>query len=239
MHRMSPLLVAMKLIPALAFALQVIACHAQTVDVWFTAGTLSRPIVAEARRTARGAVLLFDAGDLLRDERTADAAAELAYDALIPADRDLSQGLAPYAALLARSRATGISANVISKDVRNLVPCRIWEVNGVRIGLTGVVSPRFAPLAADPQKALASLMPGLREAVDVTLVVVHASWDDALELARTVPGIDVVVAAHAGAHSETVGKTLVVAPSEREVCHLEVSAGDRTRQVRATMMPAR
>lgn len=222
-----------------AFALQVLAAQAQTVDVWISAGSLSRPVVAEARRTARGAVLLFDAGDLLTDASNADAAAELAYDALIPAERDLAAGLGAYGALLARSRATGISANVISKDVRNLVPVRIWEVNGVRVGLTGVVSPRLVPLASAPAAALNALMPGLRAAVDVTLVVAHGSWDEALALARTVPGADVVVVAHAGAHSETIARTLVVAPAENELCHLEVSAGDGTRQVRATMVPAR
>jgi 2',3'-cyclic-nucleotide 2'-phosphodiesterase (5'-nucleotidase family) len=223
----------MKSIPAIAFALQVIAAHAQTVDVWITAGAHAPQILTEARATARGALLLFDAGDLLDTEPAADTAAELAYDALVPAERDLRQGLAAYSELLARSRATGISANVVSKDVPNLVPCRIWEINGVRVALTSVLDPALVPALKleDPAAALKRLVPSLRSAADITLVISHGPWDQALALARGVPEIDAVIAGHAPEGSETVNKTLVI--SSAPVLHLEVSAGERTRGIRA------
>lgn len=228
----------MKSLLAIAFALQAVASHAQTVDVWVTSGTPAPEVIARARSTARGALLLFDAGDLLTSGAAADTAAELAYDALVPAEADLAHGLQPYAVLLARSRATGISANVVSRDVRNLVPCRIWEINGVRVALTGVLEPTLAPglKPEDPAPALARLVPSLRGAADITLVIAHGSWDRALALARAVPGIDAVIAGHAPAGTETVEKTLVVSGGDA-VMHLEVSAAPRSRQIRATRIP--
>lgn len=228
----------MKSILAIAFVLQVVASHAQTVDVWVTSGAPAPAVITRARSTARGALLLFDAGDLLASEAAADTAAELAYDALVPAARDLARGLEPYASRLARSRATGISANVLSRDVRNLVPCRIWEVNGVRVALTGVLEPALVPdlKLADPAAALARLVPSLRGAADITLVIAHGSFDQALALARAVPGIDAVIAGHAAAGTEMVEKTLVVSGGDA-VMHLEVSAGPRSRQIRATRVP--
>lgn len=188
------------------------------VDVWVTSGggheveELSRRAAAirEQRRASHGAILLFDAGDTFPADqrladRVADAVAEMAYDAVAPGEADLVGGPRRYEALAARSRATALSASVPVTATSAFVPCRIWEVNGVLVGVTAVLE---APVAS-----LEKVVPGLNKVADFTIVLCHTGWNEATAIAREVDGIDVLVVGHGGhegGRTESVGKTMVV-----------------------------
>ena len=80
----------------------------------------------------------------------------------------------------------------------------IEEVNGLKIGLLGVVSPElfdrvylgrfskyFQPTA--PEAALASLVPELRSNVDIVILLASCEFDDVKRMVREIPGIDLAI----------------------------------------------
>jgi 2',3'-cyclic-nucleotide 2'-phosphodiesterase (5'-nucleotidase family) len=132
-----------------------------------------------------------------------------------------AEGLNLLRDLVAASDFTWVSANVrdrrhpeqpfaFEQGARRFV---IEDVAGVRIGITGLLSPRFTteaspPLPAGVQEHLRVIDPAqaMREVVrelraggaDVVVVLSHMIHDDMLKVARDVDGIDVALGTHLG-----------------------------------------
>jgi 2',3'-cyclic-nucleotide 2'-phosphodiesterase (5'-nucleotidase family) len=99
----------------------------------------------------------------------------------------------------------------------------VFPVDGVRVGVIGLITEHTPELTVgkgnegvrfEPAKAaLERLVPVVREKCDLLVALTHEGYDEDVELARTVKGVDVIV----GGHSHTdlpgpvqVGSTLVV-----------------------------
>ncbi|GEM_PF-1723542 len=80
---------------------------------------------------------------------------------------------------------------------------------GVRVGVLGLLSHHaripyldrdvYALVVTDPVETARTLVPVIRgRGADVVVVVFHAPWSEGLQLARNVPGLDLVLATHGG-----------------------------------------
>jgi 2',3'-cyclic-nucleotide 2'-phosphodiesterase (5'-nucleotidase family) len=145
------------------------------------------------------------------------------------------EGLDLLRELVAASEFAWVTANV--RDRRNPEQPFAFEqgarrfvvddVGGVRVGITGLLSPTFSgpgspPLPAeiqaelrviDPVRAMREVIPEMRAAgADVVVVLSHMIHEDMLRVARRVDGIDVAVGAHLGpplSEPEIVNGTIV------------------------------
>jgi hypothetical protein len=122
--------------------------------------------------------------------------------------------------LVSRSRFVWVSANVRDGSRPSQVlaaeqGARRWtlqRVGGLRIGITGVVSPdfqlddgaaaaRFAPAVAllDPVAALRNVVPQMRAAgAQLVVVLSHLFYEQMQRVAQQVDGVDVMVGSHHG-----------------------------------------
>jgi len=122
--------------------------------------------------------------------------------------------------LVSRSRFTWVSANVRDGSRPSEVfaaeqGARSWtleRVAGLRVGITGVVSPhitlgdggnaaRVAPAVAllDPVNALGEVVPQMRAAgAQVVVVLSHLFYEEMQQMAQEVAGVDVLVGSHHG-----------------------------------------
>lgn len=210
--------------------------------------------LVDQRRSERG-TLLIDAGDfsLPPDTRTRDfkeryffeAMKLLRYDAVAVGDVETQDGLLAAAERLLplvssniRDRATRrpVAAESIVKEVggsRTLFGRR----GAVRVGIFSVTLPSFIHRASgdgrpqydvlDPKLSSLAAAANLRaRGCDLVIAVSHLGWRNSLELARDVPGIDLVLNGHrehARTHLERVGSTAVVDAGEKEWSFSEVS----------------
>ena len=100
----------------------------------------------------------------------------------------------------------------------------IEEVDGVRVGITGLLGTRFSfgqpPRTAfgpvrvlDPARALSAVVPEMREhGAEVVVVLSHMMHEDTLRVVDRVPGIDVALGTHLGdatLRPDIVGETIV------------------------------
>jgi 2',3'-cyclic-nucleotide 2'-phosphodiesterase (5'-nucleotidase family) len=211
--------------------------------------------LVDRRRSERG-TLLVDTGDfsLPPDTRNRDLKARyffeamklLRYDAVGVGEVETRAGLIaaagrvplPLVSSNLRDRATRKppAAESIVVDVggsRTL----FGRTGAVRVGVFSVVLPSFVYRgAADGRPAFDVLDPKLSSLVaasnlrargcDLVVAVSHLGWRNSLELARDVPGIDLVLNGHrehARPLLERVGSTAVVDAGEKEWSFVEVS----------------
>ena len=142
--------------------------------------------------------------------------------------------------LVARSRFAWVSANVRegSRPSEALAAdqgARLWvlkQVAGVRVGITGVVSPdfqqgdgahtaRLAPTVTllDPVTALREVVPRMRAAgAQVVVVLSHLFFEEMERVARQVQGVDAILGSHHGpptaylTQPEVIGGTIISKP---------------------------
>jgi 5'-nucleotidase/UDP-sugar diphosphatase len=119
--------------------------------------------------------------------------------------------------LVARSRFTWVSANVLELDRSDVFAkaqgARRWvirEVGGVKVGLTGLIVPEAAPgfrpssygrdlLVIDPVEAMREVVPAMRAAgADLVVVLSHMDRTTMERVAREAIGIDAIVGSHEG-----------------------------------------
>ncbi|MGQ9524308.1 MAG: multiheme c-type cytochrome, partial [Armatimonadota bacterium] len=162
------------------------------------------------------------------------------YDGAVPGEMDLLEGEAVF-----RRRWCGlgfaVAANLLDAEgkyflsqylVRQVTIRGARRPRQVKVAVTGVVSPllisKLAELssrsldwvrAEDPTAVLKSLVPKLRKEATVVVVLAHTGIPAAAQLAKDVPGIDVVVAGHNPAVSvlspPNLGGPLLVAAGDR------------------------
>jgi 2',3'-cyclic-nucleotide 2'-phosphodiesterase (5'-nucleotidase family) len=173
----------------------------------------------------------------------------LRYDAVGIGERETQAGIEKLLAAAKRYGIPLVCSNVFDRTLEKPVASEtiIRDIGGartlfgrrgaVRVGIFSVVLPSFiyrddAESARiynviDPKLSALAAATNLRaQGCDLVIAVSHLGWRNSLELARDVPGIDVVLNGHrdhAKTHEERVGSTVVVDTGEKEQSFTEVS----------------
>lgn len=178
--------------------------------------------------------------DHIRAETLISALAAMKYDAAVPGEMDLLEGEAVF-----RKRWCGlgfaVSANLVDAEGKRFLPQylvrqvsvrRAGGARTVKVAITGVVAPFLVAKvqelsglsldwvkAEDPTSVLKQIVPKLRKEAPLVVVLAHTGIPAAAQLAKDVPGIDVMVAGHNPAVSilspPNLGGPILVAAGDR------------------------
>ncbi len=166
--------------------------------------------------------LLFDGGDAVSSgnvyyrpggEPVLARMTELGYDAMVMGNREFHFLEAGLKSKVKLARFPILCANIRGKDGRippAIRPSASWDLDGLRVtafGLTvpmitrrmkvSVLSPYYFE---DPIETASEIVPRLRPECDLLVALTHIGFRVDMELAASVPGINVVV----GGHSHTI-----------------------------------
>ena len=179
----------------------------------------------------------------------------LRYDAVGIGEYEIRIGLDKLVTIAKGYEIPLVSSNILDKAQKKPVAATsmVKEVGGtrglfgrrggVRLGIFSVALPGYiygagadAPkryYVVDPKLAALEATMKLRaQGCDLIVAVSHMNWDRSIELAREVPGIDIVLnshSSHAGTHEERVGSTFVIDSGPKEYSFTEADvtfAGD-------------
>jgi 5'-nucleotidase/UDP-sugar diphosphatase len=173
-----------------------------------------------------------------------DAMNRLGFDAMVLGNHELDYGRRWLELLMARARYAVVSANVLHRDIPDIDgttgeplarPFVIVQKGNLRIGIIGITTTEYLKSlqaqVEDPLPVLQALVPDVSRRCDLLIVLSHVGYEGDLELARKVPGIDLIV----GGHTHTllpepvvVGSTLVVQDGQfaEQVGILELAIAD-------------
>ena len=188
--------------------------------------------IAREKSTAEYCLLL-DGGDAIASgniyyrpggEPILARMSELGYDAIAMGNREfhfLGPGLKSKVKL---ARFPILCANLHSElELGQLVlPSVVFEV-GMKVGVFGLTVPmitkrmmvsKLSPFwFEDPVETARDLVPGLKNQVDLLIALTHVGLKADMELAQSVPGIDIIVGGHTHAVLDkpvVVGETSIV-----------------------------
>ncbi len=203
----------------------------------FSAGGMATlaTLVSQQRARAPERTVLVDGGDawqgtfISNSNKGAAVTAAMnlmKYDALAVGNHDFDWG---QDVLAQRSKeasfpflATNLSETATGKLPAYLKPYIVKDVGIAKVGILGVTNPQgntivkatsVAGLRFGPAAQVQPFLSELQRLADIIIVVAHIGSADAAQLARDVPGIDVIVAAHDHAPLQTArveGKTTIV-----------------------------
>jgi 2',3'-cyclic-nucleotide 2'-phosphodiesterase (5'-nucleotidase family) len=140
-------------------------------------------------------------GDLTQGEAIVAGMNLMGYDAMALGPKELSLGVDILRQRLAEARFPMLSANVVLSGTDDPLapPYAVLDVGGHPVGIIGLTRPPDTAVdgfqVLDPQTALASYVPRVREQAGTVVLLTNLSYRAAMELAGAVPGIDLVVAA--------------------------------------------
>ena len=178
-------------------------------------------------------VLLVDSGNAFlkngtRPELTAETTIlgmnYIRYDALNIGQGELSLGIDFLRDLEKEALFPFVSANIFLKETGLPLGEQflIKEFNGLKVGITGVISPEYVAKSSpeaknvtieDPIATLERIVPELRKRSDVVIVLSHLGVASTRTLARKISGIDIAIIGNDTqilAQPEKVGDTLIV-----------------------------
>ena len=155
-----------------------------------------------------------------------DAMNLLGFDAAVIGNHELDCGRRWLQMRMEQARYPVLSANVMRRNLPDIdgstgtplaKPYVVVTKGNVRVGIIGLTTTEYIMSTQvqvkDPLPILRELVPEVSKQCDVLVVLSHAGYDKDLEMARDVPGIDLIV----GGHTHTlvpvpvvVGSTLVV-----------------------------
>ncbi len=215
-------------------------------------GMARRAALVKDLRKQFGNVLLLDSGDvfqgtpyfnLYKGKLDYKLMSQVGYDAATLGNHDFDNGVEGLLAAMEEATFPFVNCNLDLKGApalaKRVQPWLVKEVEGVRVGLTGVcvdfkglVTPKnhAGIVWLDPVASLKPVVARLREQekVDMVVVMSHLGHDmkgqamDDLTLAKEVPGIDAIL----GGHSHTFLETPVRVPSgDRETVIQQVGWG--------------
>lgn len=179
----------------------------------------------DAVRAERDDVLLLDAGDQLEKgdmlayrthgRATYEALARIGYDALTIGNHDIVFGIDYMREMDALLGDRLVLLNFLDRNGEPVFrPSRIVEVNGVRIGIIGMIAPRQSHLGGidheESGRLLAAEAERLKREVHVVVALSHQGSRYLREWARMAPAVDVFIAGH---HHETLLEPLIAEDS--------------------------
>ncbi|HEY4003501.1 MAG TPA: bifunctional UDP-sugar hydrolase/5'-nucleotidase [Candidatus Xenobia bacterium] len=180
--------------------------------------------------------LLLDAGDIAQGTAASNLSFGMAdvdflnvlpYDARTIGNHEFDWGQPRLQAMVDRSKAPIVCANLVDLDGRLLPHVRpyvVTSVDGVKVGILGLITTDTPKLSfpgnvatvrfLDPADTVRKYLPRMRQdGAQVVVLLTHLGVDADEKLARDVPGIDAIV----GGHSHTalsdgrmVGHTIIV-----------------------------
>lgn len=172
------------------------------VDVCASGGSVAEiaALAGDVRRSGAETVVLLDCGDLLTDsaqtlmmspEMLGELTESAGYDALVPGNHDLGRELPP-------SPVPFVACNLEDGRMADYV---IVERDGWRVAVTGGVT-GGAPLGEALDRTLRKIGSLGGRKPDVTVALLHAGRDEAMEAVAGIEGLDLVVYGHD--HTEAV-----------------------------------
>lgn len=177
-----------------------------------------------------------------------EAMKKMEYDAVNIADNEIRYGRERILDVIDDYGFPAVSANIFDKRSGKLLaePWIVRDIGGrrtlfgrrnfMRIGIFGLTLPSFIhridPLIPkyyeieNPKLAGLEAVSSLEQkGCDIIIAVSHQGWNNSLELARDVPGIDIVIngrKSHEGTHYEWVDSTLVVDTGNHRTSFTEI-----------------
>jgi len=184
-------------------------------------GGLARAIAYMAKAKAGGALVL-SGGDMINKGSPAwsdkygcvewpwlnGIVAAMAFG-----NHDADYGIADYDRCRDSVRYPILGANVLERG-KPLPPWHLFVVHGVRIGVFAIAGSDFKTLVKVPELTFTDRLEAARTAVrrlrdeehaDAVVMIGHEGAEEDVELARTVPGIDVILGSHSH-HKEALTK---------------------------------
>lgn len=147
---------------------------------------------------------------LKKAEQTIKAFNIIGCDALNVGDNDLAEGKEYLLERAEESDFPFISANLIDTTSGRsiLEPYIIKEVDGLRVGIFGLVTHRAELdmpdlLIDDPFKTAKRIVDELKGKCDLVIALTHLGVNDDKKLAQQVPGINIIVGGHSSSKLET------------------------------------
>ena len=189
-------------------------------------GLARRGSWVQSVRETRRESLLLDSGDLFFDRYRKAIRAEdvtalsekahlilkcynlLGYDALGIGDDDLSLGKDFLADLSKNAGFPFISSNLMDKETGEALfkTHVIKETGGLRIGIFSLLSPYFFSGESDPRirgivfreplEEAKNILKTIRPETDLVVLLSHLGYTADIELAETLPGIDLILGGH-------------------------------------------
>ena len=188
--------------------------------------------IKQERAKGEGLLLVLDAGGSLtgrpvsirsQGRNIVEAMNAMGYDALALGRSELDMGLDALRERAAEASFAFLSANLVSSESGELLfePYVVFESGGARVGVIGLSEPAAAQAARvagqaevlDPSETAQRYVLALRPDVDILIVLSHLGLEADAELARGVPGIDIIVGGSSRRllrEPERVGNTLIV-----------------------------
>jgi 5'-nucleotidase/UDP-sugar diphosphatase len=192
--------------------------------------------------------ILLAAGDMIQGnvwanlflgQSVIDVMNAMKFDAMVVGNHEFNFGPKVLQERIAQAKFPILGANV--EGLPSLRPYVIKKLNGIRIGIIGVVTQdsvntvpknvtglKFTP----PESTLLKYLPEVKHQADIIVVLSHCGYPVDRELAAMVPGIDVIVGGHTHTRltrPEEVGHTIIVQAWEHAkdlgILDLEVEAG--------------
>jgi 2',3'-cyclic-nucleotide 2'-phosphodiesterase (5'-nucleotidase family) len=173
----------------------------------------------------------------------------LRYDAVGIGECETRIGLDALTTAAKGYRIPVVSSNILDKSRRKpIAPTSLirdvgssrtlfGQTGGVRVGICSVALPGYIYgqgadgstryYVIEPKLATLEATMKLRaEGCDLIIVISHMNWDRSIELAKDVPGIDIVLNSHSShprTHEERVGSTFVIDSGPKETSFTEAA----------------
>jgi 5'-nucleotidase/UDP-sugar diphosphatase len=170
----------------------------------------------------------------------------LGFDAMVIGNHELDCGRRWLEQRMEQARYAVVSANVLRRNLPDIdgstgkplaKPSVVVTKGNLRIGIIGLTTTEYIMSTQvqvkDPLPILRELVPEVSKQCDFLIVLSHVGYEPDLEIARTIPDIDLIV----GGHTHTlvpepvvVGSTLVVQDGEfaEQVGILDLTITDGT-----------
>jgi len=145
------------------------------------------------------------------------------HDAIVPGEKDFSMGFKVFEKLRSRTKAQFLAANLKKRSGGDyLAPSKIFTRKSIRVAVIGVVGEELSwpkELRATPALPAAKAeLARLKGKADYFVALTHQGFDKDVELAKKVPGFDLIIGAHTQSflqQPEEIGKTLILQSSFR------------------------
>jgi 2',3'-cyclic-nucleotide 2'-phosphodiesterase (5'-nucleotidase family) len=128
----------------------------------------------------------------------------MGYDAMALGPKDLALGASLLQQRIDQAEFAVLSANALWRETGEFVgqPYLVKDLGSHHVGIIGLTRLPDEPLAdidvLDPQEALAKVVPEASRQAETVVLLTNLPFEDAKQLVKTVPGIDLVVAALPG-----------------------------------------
>ncbi|MBQ7529403.1 bifunctional metallophosphatase/5'-nucleotidase [bacterium] len=176
-------------------------------------------LIKELRQENPGALLYLDAGDdaqgtpvsnIFHGEPMFKAITLMGADAGTVGNHEYDWGLKVQKEMYSNAGYPIVAANVYRDGKNVFKPYIIKEVNGIKVGIIGIISDQMASLVkkgntedlvfADPAETCLKFIPKMyKDGAQLIVALSHCGVDAEQEIARRCPAIDIIV----GGHSHT------------------------------------